>query len=1249
MTALSWANGVTGNWNDKTKWNFGIVPTSSDDVTVGNTGAFVVAVSTADVANSLTFSAANATLSETTAGSLNIAGALTLQAGTIALHHANTIGSVDMTGGVMQLFVGNALGSGTVTLDGGELSGMASETNNNSLAMGGTGAIIDAATGTTLNLANGNWSLDATSSPTLQFGSATRKGVVDWHTNLAFISFGGGAYTVDVAGGTLRAADSFFGFLTQNAASTTVAAGAKIDLNGFSATAKSLFGAGSIVNAGASALLSLGGGNFGGVISGNLSTDITGTTEFTNVNTYTGSTSIETGQVLFLLTKGSVAGSIIDNGTLYVDDSSGTFTTGLISGTGLLDQVNVGTLVLGHANTFSGGANIDAGKTLVGNGKGFGSGALGIANATVIGTVTETVANTLTLQGADTLAAATGTTFTLTGGSSMTWDAASNPLTLTFGDAADKGTVVMGGAPSLTYNSTDLIHVKVAYGTLRGAKGALGFFLGGAADVTVAAGATLDLGGSSTILPTLTSPGSITNSSVTMATMYTENTSSVSGVISGKLALNVINGALTLSGANTYVGGTTISSGATLTLTGAGSIKGAIADGGALVLNESGPETFAAVISGAGSLTQSGVGVTTLSGANTYTGGTVIQHGKFVVTNGKALGTQGVELDNGTELQSTATMALAATGSGTFTLKGATTIAAAHLTTLTIGGAEAVNVQAGVMNFGEGANDGTVVFKVNGGSTTGLFSIKVNVGTLRAGDTVFGALTSAATSVTVAAGATLDLGGFGVTAQHLLGTGKVIDSGASAILLDEAGTFGGVISGNLKFEADNVTLTGANTFTGGTTINSGSTLQLGAGGATGSIVGAVLNSGTLVVNETGTVSLAGAISGTGVVSQNGAGVTILSGASTYSGGTNISRGMLESTRSSALGTGGAITMTGGELLATANQIQAHDFSLSGASTIAVATGSTLILNSISVSLNTGTTYFGDATHAGTIIWNISTSLSTTVTGHLEVRDGTLKVGTGLAVDLTSLSSPLRIDTGGTFDIAGHSTGIRSLTGAGVLTNSGAATALFLEGSTTYGGVISGHFTEINIDAAVTLTGNETFTGKAVISGSQSLTLSGLFGEDVQFSGTGTLALAIPSRFTGTVQSFQSGSTVDLENITTGASATLAYDTGTGVLTVKDGTHTDTIKFGAGLVLGNFVAAADGSGGTDINWQTPPPAPVAAPAAAPAAQAPAPVAKAPATHTPLVDAIASFQPPYTAATMLIPPPATAFQTSLAMAH
>ena len=70
-------------------------------------------------------------------------------------------------------------------------------------------------------------------------------------------------------------------------------------------------------------------------------------------------------------------------------------------------------------------------------------------------------------------------------------------------------------------------------------------------------------------------------------------------------------------------------------------------------------------------------------------------------------------------------------------------------------------------------------------------------------------------------------------------------TGAVAGTIVDGGDFGGTGGSLVKTGSGTLILIGTNTYTGGTTINGG-TLQLGNGTATGSIVGNVVDNGTLI-------------------------------------------------------------------------------------------------------------------------------------------------------------------------------------------------------------------------------------------------------------------------------------------------------------------------------------------------------------------------------------------------------------------
>jgi autotransporter-associated beta strand protein len=166
-----------------------------------------------------------------------------------------------------------------------------------------------------------------------------------------------------------------------------------------------------------------------------------------------------------------------------------------------------------------------------------------------------------------------------------------------------------------------------------------------------------------------------------------------------------------------------------------------------------------------------------------------------------------------------------------------------------------------------------------------------------------------------AAGSSIYTGGFA-----MIISGNITDGsgGAGQLTVDSLGS-GAVI------------LTGTNTYSGDTTICACATLQLGNGGATGSILGDVVNDGTLAFKRSDSAStpyvFAGVISSTGAVTQIGTGTIELSGVNTYSGGTVISDGTVRVTNSdpgnsSSVGTG-TVTLDGGKFQAAANNL---DFS-----------------------------------------------------------------------------------------------------------------------------------------------------------------------------------------------------------------------------------------------------------------------------------------------------------------------------------
>jgi hypothetical protein len=249
--------------------------------------------------------------------------------------------------------------------------------------------------------------------------------------------------------------------------------------------------------------------------------------------------------------------------------------------------------------------------------------------------------------------------------------------------------------------------------------------------------------------------------------------------------------------------------------------------------------------------------------------------------NAAALGTSIVSISGG-ELLGAANETL----NNTLTFSGTSTIAAAHGTTLDETGVFAIGSNS-TLNFGAAGEDGVVIWDP-GNSEIGLSStFNVVAGTLEAASgQLGGALIGDDEPTTVDAGATLDLGGFGLDVNDLLGAGTVTDSGAAATLTLDAANFSGAISGplSLAFYGD-ASLSGLEDTTGGATLNGSVTV---ANAGTYDIVANASISGnpasTFINNGLFEKTGGGGVSDVTTNFVNGGTLNVLSGSVQFSGG-----------------------------------------------------------------------------------------------------------------------------------------------------------------------------------------------------------------------------------------------------------------------------------------------------------------------------------------------------------------------------
>jgi autotransporter-associated beta strand protein len=357
------------------------------------------------------------------------------------------------------------------------------------------------------------------------------------------------------------------------------------------------------------------------------------------------------------------------------------------------------------------------------------------------------------------------------------------------------GTFTLTGANTYTGGTT------VSGGTLRA--GGASALVGGSA-YTVDGG-TLDLNDFDLSMSALSGTGGTVDLGSAALSVGSGNTDTTfAGAISGTVGLEKTGaGRLTLTGANSYTGGTTVSGG---TLEGStASLTGDIVNNAALAFAQAFDGTFGGAISGTGSMEKSGAGKLTLSGANSYTGGTTVSGGTL---EGSAASLTGDIVNN-------ASLAFAQAADGTF--------------------AGAVSGTGAVEKTGAGKLTLSGANSYTGGTT-------VSGGTL-AGDT-----SSLQGDIVNNASLLFDQSADGTYAGVLSGNGDIVKSGAGSLVLSG---ISGAFTGGLEVLSGSLIVDG--TFAGGLLVSGGFLGGSGTVGATTLGAGATVAPG----NSIGTLSVAG--------------------------------------------------------------------------------------------------------------------------------------------------------------------------------------------------------------------------------------------------------------------------------------------------------------------------------------------------------------------------------------------------------
>jgi autotransporter-associated beta strand protein len=1062
-TNYTWTGGAgNGNWTDSTNWVNQPVPgsivhfaganqTAVDTVTnqsvggvVFNTGAsqFIISNNTITLAGNIENDSTNTqTINSTITLAKNALFAA--DSGDLAFGGAISFGSnstfLTIGGGNSTAITGNISGNGSLLKRGTgnlALSGINTFTGNTSINGGnlivqGGSTLSDTGT-VTLNSANATFTIAASETiGSLQGGGATAIAAAQ---TLTIAEFGNATYSGAITGtgtlaktvnGTLTLAgnNSYTGGTTVSAgtlatqgnerisdsSSLSVASGAAFQLGG-NETLGSIAGEGAINLQ--SNTLTAGGDNSSTTFSGNIAGGGafakagTGNLTLSGNNTYAGPTTVTAGTLVVTGTLGSTPVTIGNAVTLGGNGTLGGNLT-LAAGSNLVfnpasslavngSSVSFGNFSLSNLTGFNGSSSAPGNFTVLG-----GSAVLNAANLQNLG-----IANSQTLGGNEVYfyTGVGGSTLNLAvlaavsniywvGSNGTDWFAAnnwSNNSSATVGDATFGPSTGDIHFASSGVNATTLANINLSQNatvrnfivstnqtvgvggngtlTLNGSAGTGMHLTSTAGNVTftvpivVSGGSDIQIDGGTLEVASLN--GTAVHIGTAAGTSFSYNASSnltFDGTITGAGAFAKRgNGTLTLTGNNTYTGGTTISAG---TLAGnSDSLQGNIANTAALVFNQSANGTYSGILSGSGSLTKNGAATLTLAGGNANSGTTLVNSGTLATQGDERLGNSS---------------ALTVASGALFQLGGNETLGS-------IAGAGAIDLQSNRLTAG-------------GDNTSAAFSGNI---------TGAGSLTKSGTG-------TLSLNG-----TNSLGSGLSIRGGTLAITSGTT-TANGVVS------VDNLTSANA-------TLSLGGSAVLNLAGASSVTIGEGLgDSGVLLVSGNATLLIGsnmsvGSNQATGSATQTGGNITApalaLGGSNGGTGSYTLGAGNLSLGNLTLASTGSSFTFNGGTLLATANF------------TATAPNGGTTSINSGGGTINTGAFHVNwQPTLSG------NGSLTKQGTGTLTILGNNTRTGTTVISEGT-----LAFNSATTQALSG------TISGAGALRQSGSGSVV-LSGNNTYTG------------------------------------------------------------------------------------------------------------------------------------------------------------------------------------------------------